>query len=91
MYKDFIHIFVLSCTQATYLIEKRLHTKLSIIQRLQLHIHLSLCSHCCDYNAKAELLDKLTKMSVIDNDSKIIFNTSEIENFKKKIYKKINL
>ena len=91
MYKDFIHIFVLSCTKATYLIEKQLHIKLNIIERFQLYIHLSLCSYCSDYNKKAELLDKLTKASINENDNKSIFTPSEIVEIKKKIGKKINL
>lgn len=91
MYKDFIHIFVLSCTKATFLIEKKLHTKLNIVERVQLHIHLSLCSHCSNYNIKAEVLDKLTKVSIQEHEVKAIFNTSEIESFKKKVCKKLNL
>ena len=91
MYKDFIHIFVLSCTKATYLIEKQLHAKLNLIERLQLHIHLSLCSYCSDYGKKAELLDELTKMSVRDNEVDPLFTSKEIDNFKKKVCKKINL
>ena len=85
MYKDFIHIFVLSCTKATYLLEKKLHRKLNFIEKIQLRIHLSLCTNCTDYNKKAELLDLLTKVSVKENDNKSIFSPTEIENFKKKV------
>lgn len=91
MYKNFIHIFVLSCTKATFLIEKRLHKKLNILELLQLHIHLSLCSHCSNYNKKAELLDQLSKVSVQENEVKVVFNTSELEAFKEKVCKKLNL
>lgn len=91
MYKDFIHIFVLSCTKATYLIEKQLHTKLSFIEQIQLRIHLSMCSYCSNYSKKAELLDKLTKDIVQENDVKTIFSSSEIEKFKKNVYKKLQL
>lgn len=91
MYKDFIHIFVLSCTKATYLIEKQLHTKLSFIEQIQLRIHLSMCSYCSNYSKKAEFLDKLTKDIVQENDVKTIFSSSEIEKFKKNVYKKLQL
>ncbi len=91
MYKDFIHIFVLSCTKATFLIEKQLHSKLNILEQLQLKIHLSLCSHCSDYTKKAELLDMLAKIDVQENENKVIFSSSEIEAFKKRVYSKINL
>lgn len=90
MYKDFIHIFVLSCAKATYLIEKRLHRKLNPIERLQLRMHLSLCRYCSDYNKKAELLDKLTRISVSDNEKSTVFTADEVEMFKKRVCEKIN-
>ncbi len=89
MYKNFIHIFVLSCTKATCLIEKRLHTKLNLIERLQLYVHLSLCSHCLDYDKKAALLDKLTKASIRENERAAIFTPSEIDHFKIKVFNRI--
>ena len=91
MYKDFIHIFVLSCTKATFLLEKQLHKKLNVLERLQLHIHLTLCSHCSNYNKKAEILDLLTKISVQESEMKAVFNASELQAFKKKLYKKLDL
>ena len=35
-----------NCRHATYLIEKRQHTSLSIRERVELYIHLSGCSVC---------------------------------------------
>ena len=85
MYKDFIHIFLLSCAKATYLVEKRLHQKLNFLERVQLHIHLSLCSYCHDYTGKAELMDKLIKGSIDNNNSSSIFTPLEIDVFKKRV------
>lgn len=59
MRKKIIHLFVLSCEKATFLIEKQLHTSLSPLERLQLRIHLSLCNYCRAYKDKAIFLDKL--------------------------------
>ena len=41
--KGIIHLFVLSCEKATFLVEKQLYTSLLPLERLQLRIHLSIC------------------------------------------------
>lgn len=58
MYKDIIHFFVLSCHKATYLMEKRMHTKLTLIERIQIRMHLSLCGYCKEYEKDAVIIDK---------------------------------
>ncbi len=90
MYKDFIHIFVLSCTKATYLLEKKFHARLSFIEKLQLKLHFKLCSYCSCYEKKAELLDRLAKISIDDPITTTIFSAEEIDCFKNRVHNKIN-
>lgn len=85
MLKKFIHVFVLSCKQATLLIEKQLHTSLSLHQRVQLSIHLGLCKHCCKYRDKALFLDHLIRERNRKEHSPYRFNPDEIDEFIKQL------
>lgn len=84
MYKRIIHFFVLSCEKATFLIEKQLHTPLSLIERLQLRIHLSICKNCTAYKYKALFLDKLMADERTKEESGSRFSEEEIAGLKKK-------
>ena len=90
MLKEFIHIFTLSCKQATYLIEKRIHVPLSLTERMRLAIHLAICKLCRAYNIKAIFLDWLMKKSTKKKTCHCQFEESEIEQFKIEIKEKIN-
>ncbi|MCD7851178.1 MAG: hypothetical protein LUH63_16520 [Parabacteroides sp.] len=90
MLKEFIHIFTLSCKQATCLIEKRIHVPLSVTERMRLAIHLSLCQLCRAYNTKAVFLDRLMKRVKKKEMCSCRFEEEEIEQFKVDINEKIN-
>mgnify|MGYP005897041007 CR=1 FL=1 len=85
MWKDFMHIFVLSCKQATFLIEKRLHVPLSRREKLQLRIHLSICRFCREYDKKAIFLDGIMKKSISKEESRSKFHPDELREFKDKL------
>lgn len=80
MYKRIIHLFVLSCEKATFLIEKQLHTTLSPLEKLQLRTHLSLCKYCTTYKVKAIFLDKLLADERTANESDHVFSEEEVGN-----------
>jgi len=52
-----MHFLFLSCLKATELIEKGLHVKLSITERLQLAIHKSMCDACRMYDKQSGIID----------------------------------
>lgn len=52
-----MNILVLSCKKATELIEKRSMTKLNILDRIQLKMHLSMCKACNQYSKQSEFID----------------------------------
>ncbi len=84
MRKRIIHLFVLSCEKATFLIEKQLHTSLSPLEKLQLRIHLSLCNYCRAYKGKAIFLNKLLSDERTMNETNHEFSEKEIGNLKEK-------
>ena len=55
------HILILPCSEASRLIEKRLHAKTSFMEKLQLDAHMLHCKWCASYQKKAIILDAATK------------------------------
>ena len=49
------------CRHATYLIEKRQHTSLTIKERIQLAIHLSGCSVCRLFQQQSRWINRLVR------------------------------
>ena len=49
---------MLSCKKATELIEKRLVTKLSPVEKIQLKMHTAVCSQCSTYENQSEIIEK---------------------------------
>lgn len=84
MYKRIIHLFVLSCEKATFLIEKQLHASLSPLEKLQLRVHLSLCKYCTAYKYKAIFLDKLLADERTMKESNQQFSEQEVNGLKEK-------
>jgi len=50
-----------NCRHATYLIEKRQHTSLSIKERIQLVIHLSGCSVCRLFQRQSRMINRVAR------------------------------
>ena len=89
MVKRFIHLFTLSCKQATYLIEKRLHTSLSRTERLRLSIHFALCKLCREYDTKAALIDGWLRTRKNPENCDCIFEDEQVERFKAEVKEKM--
>lgn len=90
MLKKIIHVFFLSCKQATFLIEKRLHARLSPLERLQLKLHLALCELCAAYDKKAFFLNEIMKKEIRKEEHHYQFNPDEVEKFKEKVKEEKN-
>ncbi|MBS1603579.1 MAG: hypothetical protein JST42_12995 [Bacteroidetes bacterium] len=50
-----------NCREATYLIEKRQHVRLSVKERLHLVIHLSGCSVCRLFQQQSRMINRVVK------------------------------
>ena len=83
--KQLIHVVVLSCKKATLLIEKRIYFKLSLIERIQLRLHMSLCDACVKYRKQSWLLHKILKHIDHDHQPGNTSSDPSIEELKKKI------
>jgi len=56
--KNIMNILMLSCKKATELIEKRLATRLSAIEKIQLKMHTTVCSQCSTYEKQSDIIEK---------------------------------
>lgn len=50
-----------NCRQATFLIEKRLISKLSFREHIELRIHLAGCSVCTLFNKQSRMINQMVK------------------------------
>lgn len=61
-----MNAFFYTCQKATELIEKRNVVPLTIVEKVRLKAHLSMCAACHAYSHQSELLDTMLKKQ---NDS----------------------
>ena len=64
-------IMFLSCLRASELIEKKMHFKLSIRERIQLRIHKSMCEACRIYEKQSAVIEKGISMQKPDTSIEI--------------------
>ena len=82
--KKLMHILFLSCKKATELIEKKLHFKLSVIEKMQLKMHKMMCNACTHYEKQSELIEK-----GIARSKEKDYSQEEVEQLKKMINQKL--
>jgi hypothetical protein len=83
--KKLMNKLLLSCLRATELIEKKLHFKLSVREKLQLRIHKMMCNACSNYEKQSVFIDK--GISVIQERE---ISIDDIEQLKQTIAKKLS-
>ncbi len=59
-----MNVLVLSCKEATGLVEKKQVTGLSLREKAQLKIHLWMCSACRSYEKQSRLMDRMLERIV---------------------------
>ena len=82
-----LHILILPCAKATFLIEKRMNTRLTFLEWAQLKAHLALCKWCRAYEKKAEFLQKALQNIIKKINQKKHHTILIINNLKKKFSK----
>ena len=90
MLKKLIHILFLPCSEATMLMEKRNAGNISSKENRKLSMHLKICKWCRAYKEKLEILDEILKRKLL-NGQKDKINDSEIQDFKEKMVKNLDL
>lgn len=84
--KKLMHILFLSCLKATELIEKKMHFKLSISEKLQLRMHKSMCNACSNYEKQNFLIEKALASQ---ENMEIEKSALDVDQFKKSILDQI--
>jgi len=82
-----MNILVNSCKKTTELIDKQLFTPLSIIEKMQLQMHKTMCKTCTAYEHQSKFIDSIIGKWFIDK-SKIKVKLPE--EAKTKIFEEIN-
>ncbi|MCS3529516.1 hypothetical protein [Chryseobacterium sp. JUb7] len=90
MLKKLIHIIFLPCSEATLLMEKRNAENISPRENWKLNLHLKICKWCRAYKEKLEILDDILKRKLAQEE-KIEINDSEIQSFKDKVLKNLDI
>ncbi|WP_431341509.1 hypothetical protein [Chryseobacterium sp. JK1] len=68
--------------------EKRNAQSISARENRMLTMHLMICKWCKMYNEKLKVLDKIFKKTFSEKETEI--NDSEIQDFKNKMFDKLN-
>ncbi|GAB4123637.1 MAG: hypothetical protein OHK0045_03430 [Raineya sp.] len=72
MKKGLLHTLILTCKEATLLIEKREAGKISFVERIRLKAHLLMCEACRLYEKQSKIIEKvLRKVSSKKNKEKL--------------------
>ncbi len=83
--KKLMHMLFLSCLKATELIEKKLHFKISVREKLQLRMHKMMCNACSNYEKQSIFIEK-----GISINQKEEFSEDDIKQLKSIITEKLS-
>ena len=75
-----MHVLFLSCLKATILIEKKMQFRLSVIEKLQLGVHKSMCSACSNYEKQNYFIEKAINNFENIDPTKIDIDLSSLKN-----------
>lgn len=90
MFKKLIHMIFLPCSEVTLLMEKRNAENISPAENWKLNLHLKICKWCRAYKQKLEILDDILKRK-LSQERKNEINNSEIQYFKEKVFKNLDI
>lgn len=90
MLKKLIHIIFLPCSEATLLMEKRNAENISPKENRKLSLHLAICKWCRAYKEKLEMLDKMLKRK-LSNEDQVEINEIDIQDVKEKVLKNLDI
>ena len=69
MKNKIMHFLFLSCLKATELIEKKLHFKLTLKEKIQLEMHKMMCDACSMYEEQSEIIEEGIKIHLHETPS----------------------
>jgi len=66
-----MNTLLLSCKKACELIDKQSVIKLSVKEKVMLHVHTSVCDGCKSYQKQSKLLDEFLQYHVQGNETNV--------------------
>lgn len=66
-----MNTLMLSCKKASELIDKQSVIKLSIKEKVMLHMHTSMCDGCKAYQKQSKLLDEFLQNHIQGNEANV--------------------
>ncbi|OPB85060.1 hypothetical protein [Elizabethkingia occulta] len=87
--KKILHVLILPCSKATFLIEKRMHSPLTFSEKTQLNAHLFLCKWCMVYEKKAQFIHVALRNMIRKKESEAAIYTIDNKQLKEEVLKKI--
>ena len=63
---------MLSCEKATLLIERKADGDITVLQRMQLVLHTSMCRACTNYQKQTVLIDKLLGKYIKNEEARVM-------------------
>jgi hypothetical protein len=82
--KKIMNMLFLSCLKASELIEKKIHFRLSFMEKIRLSVHKSMCDACTRYEKQSILLEK-----GISSSQKLSAPEADLEELKRIINAKL--
>ena len=55
-----MHILFLSCLKSSELLEKKMHFRLTLLEKMQLKMHTMMCNACTLYEKQSYIIEKGT-------------------------------
>lgn len=87
--KGLTHLIMLSCLKATEMAERKISSRLSLLDTIKLHYHYKICSVCRDYENQSAIIEKLIKDISVKPEYEIITDKEKISRLKADIIKKL--
>ena len=72
--KTIMNKMMLSCNQATLLMEKKTDVGLTLTEKLKIRFHTSMCSGCTNYQTQTQLINELLKNHFTSRSTNTISN-----------------
>lgn len=76
------------CERATLLVEKKWDRGLSIMEKIQLALHTSMCDACTNYRIQSNLIEKLLSRTDLPQTGS---SEDAVESMKMQILQRLNL
>jgi len=75
----------MSCRKASYIIEKRAVSKITVVEKIQLKFHLAICKLCQKYEKDSAILGKILHRLHLNDNPNIKLSEDDKKELKEKL------